>query len=101
MNHSLSIIHPFSALFTDGDRAATLVPGRFSQRVRCVMQQGWRNVLRAGLIIGLVIAGLIAMSGGIQGKSSWSHIALGIALIICALGLVAAWMRPLWFSLRK
>ena len=65
------------------------------------MQQGWRKVLRAGLIVGLAIAGMIALSGGIQGKSSWSHIVLGIALIICALGFLAAWMRLLRFSLRK
>ena len=65
------------------------------------MHQGWRKVLRAGLIIGLVIAGLIALTGGIQGKANWSHIALGIVLLIYAVGLLVAWIRLPWFSLRK
>ena len=101
MNDSLLPIHHFSALFIDRGRAANLVPGRLSRRVRCVMQQGWRKVLRAGLIIGLVIAGIIPLLDGMQGKSNWSHITLGIALIICAVGLLAAWIRLPWFSFRK
>ena len=96
MNHSLLPIHASSDLFPDKDRAATLC-----RRVRRVMHQGWRKVLRAGLIVGLAIAGIIPLLDGMQGKSNWSHITLGIALIICAVGLLAAWMWLPWFSFRK
>ena len=41
------------------------------------MQQGWRKILRAGLIIGLMIAGIIPLLDGIQGKANWSQIGLG------------------------
>ena len=101
MNDSLLPIHHFSALFIDRGSRRQSDAGRLSRRVRCVMQQGWRKVLRAGLIIGLVIAGVIALSGGIRSTANWPHIALGIALIICAFGLIGAWIRLPWFSFRK